>query len=66
MAVAAQGCRAVPYSRRRPEHTVLYQLVQQHLETYLARAREEDGDGQRVPAYVERAFRRYLACGILA
>ncbi|MFB1490796.1 MULTISPECIES: transposase zinc-binding domain-containing protein [unclassified Thiocapsa] len=23
-------------------------------------------DGQRVPAYVEREFRRYLECGILA
>ena len=66
MAGAAQGCRAVPYSRRRPEHTVLYPLVQQHLQPDPARAREEDGDGRRVPAYVERAFRRYLACGLLA
>jgi len=29
-------------------------------ETYLALAREDDWDGQRVPAYVERAFRQYL------
>ena len=66
MAVASQGCRPVPYGRRRPEQTALYQIVQQHLETYLALAREDDWNVQRVPAYVEREFRRYLECGILA
>jgi hypothetical protein len=66
MAVASQGCRPVPYGRRRPEQTALYQVIQQHLETYLAVAGEDNWDGQRVPAYVEREFRRYLECGILA
>jgi len=66
MAVESPGCRAVAYRRRHPEQTALYQVVQQHLETYLALAGEDDWDGQRVPAYVEREFRRYLECGILA
>jgi hypothetical protein len=66
MAVESQGCPAAPYRRRHPEHTTLYQVIQQHLETYLALAGEDDWDGQRVPAYVEREFRRYLECGILA
>jgi len=66
MAVELQECGPVPYCRRHPERTTLYQVVQQHLETYLALAGEDDWDGQRVPAYVEREFRRYLACGILA
>jgi hypothetical protein len=66
MAVESQGCGPAPYRRRHPEQTALYQLVQQHLETYLALAGEDDGDGQRVPAYVVREFRRYLECGILA
>jgi hypothetical protein len=66
MAVASQGCRSVPYCRHHPEQTALYQIVQQHLETYLALAGEDDWDAQRVPAYVEREFRRYLECGILA
>lgn len=66
MAAESQGCRAVAYHRRHPEQTALYQVVQKHLETYLALAREDDWDGQRVPAYVEREFRRYLECGILA
>jgi hypothetical protein len=39
---------------------------QQHLEIYLALAGEDDWDWQRVPAYVEWEFRRYLECGILA
>ena len=66
MAAASQGCGAAPYCRRHPEQTVLYQVVQQHLETYLALAGEDDWDGQRVGAYVEREFRHYLECGILA
>ena len=66
MAAESQGCRTLVYRRRRPEQTALYQVVQQHLETYLALAGQDDGDGQRVPAYVEREFRRYLECGILA
>ena len=66
MAVAAAGACPVPYSRRRPEHTVLYRLVQAHLETYLALARDGDGDAPGVPRSVEREFRHSLTCGILA
>jgi hypothetical protein len=57
---------AARYRRRRPEHSILYRTVQQHLEPWLAHCREgDDGDGP-VPEYVEREFRRYLDCGILA
>jgi hypothetical protein len=58
MVANPQGCRPArpaPYARRHPERTVLYRLVQKHLETYLALAREGDWKGQRVPASVERA-----------
>ena len=54
------------YRRRRPERTALYRAVQGHLETYLALARAEDNEGGGVPGYMEREFRRYLECGILA
>jgi len=54
------------YRPRRPAETVLYRVVQQHLETYLARAREGCLDADPVPGFVERELRRYLACGILA
>ena len=46
MAFASQGCGPAPYCRRHPEQTVLYQVVQQHLETYLALA----GEGGKRPA----------------
>ncbi|MGB5733307.1 MAG: hypothetical protein WBM40_02540 [Thiohalocapsa sp.] len=66
MAAESHGCRTLVYRRRRPEQTALYQVVQQHLDTYLALAGEDDWAAQRVPAYMEREFRRYLECGILA
>ena len=66
MAANPQGCQPAAYSRHRPERTVLYRLVQEPLDTYLALAREGDWDGQRVPASVEREFRRYLEWGILS
>jgi hypothetical protein len=44
---------------------VLHQIVQNHLETFLAvAARQRDGDG--LPRFVERAFREFLQCGSLA
>ncbi len=52
------------YQRRRPAETVLYQLAQEHLETFLALT--DDGTGGGLPKYVELDFRRYLDCGILA
>jgi Transposase zinc-binding domain/Putative transposase len=46
---------------------VLYRVVQGPLETYLAASRTaEDADFDPVPRFVEREFRRYLECGILA
>ena len=65
MAANPQGCRPAAYARRRAEQTVLYRLVQQHLETYLALACGGDWDGHAVPGYVERELKRYLECGIL-
>ena len=64
-AVDAPAACAV-YRRRRPERTPLYQSVQGNLETYLALARDGHPGGDGVPQYVEREFRRYLECGILA
>ena len=54
------------YQPRRPSESVLYRCVQQHLETWLAQCREGHDDDAPVPPYVEREFRRYLDCGILA
>ena len=44
---------------------MLYEVVRQHLETFLAEARLRS-DGRGLPQFVEREFREYLRCGILA
>jgi hypothetical protein len=60
------GPHAQPYRRRRPETTTLHRIVREHLETYLALANESDPMGDGVPDHVEKEFRSYLTCGILA
>ena len=54
------------YPPRRPERTVAYQAGQGHRETGLHLARSSEPDGDPIPAHVEREFRQYLTCGILA
>lgn len=58
---AGQG---VHYDRRRPEETVLYQLVQEHAETFFAQVEAETGVG--LPEFVKAEFEALLECGILA
>ena len=62
----ATASGATPYRRRRPERTLLYRTVQTHFEAWLALRRSECDDADAVAGYVEREFRRYLECGILA
>jgi len=52
------------YRRREPEKSVLHAIVRDHLETFLAEPLQHDGDGY--PVFLEREFRRYLDCGLLA
>ncbi len=52
------------YQRRRPEQTLWYRTVQAHFATWLELSSGPYGESP--PAYVERSFRRYLDCGILA
>jgi hypothetical protein len=54
------------YHRHEPEKTALYSVVADHLETFLDAARQQSSTGTGCPAFVEREFRRYLGCGILA
>ena len=52
------------YERHRPEESDLYKVVQENLETFLRLVHEECG--RPLPAFVEKEFREYLKCGILA
>jgi hypothetical protein len=60
-----KGCAPIPYRPRRSAKTVIYRVVQEHFETYLSLSAESWG-GKPVSPHVEREFRRYLECGILA
>ena len=54
----------VHYERRRPEETTLYQVVQEHLESFLAQVQAETGAS--LPDFVKAEFDAFLECGILA
>ena len=53
------------YTPRDPSQTVLYHVIAEHLETFLA-SLADDPDAKGLPAYVQREFYDYLQCGILA
>src|SRR5712691_8269109 len=53
------------YQPRHPRCTVLYHVIAEHLETFLA-SLADDPEATGLPAYVQREFYDYLPCGILA
>ena len=55
---------APAYRPRRPTESVLYRVVRESLETFLAHARESYESP--LPRYVEKELRGYLRCGIFA
>jgi hypothetical protein len=65
-ASARSSCSRRLYARRCPEETVLYQLVREHLESFLEEGRRSSEHGEGYPAYVEQTFRRFLSCGVMA
>ena len=62
MRAASSDCRRDGYARRRPEETLLYQIVQAHFPAVRERAEEHGG----LPKFVTREFEEYLRCGILS
>jgi hypothetical protein len=64
VASASAACstsRPDGYERRRPEQTLLYQLVERHWPTFRERAERAGG----LPKFVTDEFEAYLRCGIL-
>src|SRR5215510_6570095 len=53
------------YAPRDPSSTVLYHVIAEHLETFLASC-HDDSEATGFPGYVQREFYDYLQCGILA
>ena len=51
------------YRPRDAEHTVLHQVISEHLQSFL-NATAEAGDGVGLPQFVEREFREFLLCGV--
>ena len=52
------GC----YQRRRPEQTLLYQIVDEYYPAFAALMAEQ---GKELPGYVQREFEEFLKCGRL-
>jgi len=63
----AAGCTSqleeTGYLPREPQRTVLYHVLQEHLETFLERV---ERDGRSLPSFVVRELRGFLRCGIRA
>ena len=55
---------AAPYVPRKPQETVLYALVKEHLRDFFDHARE--AYEAPLPKYVRDEFRKYLECGDFA
>ena len=56
-------CVAPLYRPRDAEHTVLHQVIAEHLEAFVSAAAEAGG-GVGLPQFVEQEFRAFLACGV--
>ena len=50
------------YQRHRPEHTLLYQIVDEYYPAFAALMAEQ---GRELPGYVQREFEDFLKCGRL-
>jgi ribosomal protein S27E len=51
-----------PYARRRPEKTLLYQVVNDYYPDFVAKL---EAEGRALPRFVQREFEDYLKCGRL-
>ena len=59
----AMALQRAVYRPRDAAHTVLHQVIAEHLEAFL-HAVAEAGDGAGLPQFVEREFREFLTCGV--
>ena len=55
--------QVIEYERRRPEKSVFYRVVAEHIQTLFA---EAEANGSGYPEHVKREFERFLDCGVLS
>jgi hypothetical protein len=55
-----------PYARHRPEQTVLYKVLAEHWQSFLAETDARDEAGRGLPRFVVDEVEAFLRCGILA
>src|SRR2546422_11779352 len=67
MLTRGESCPGLPQLVRRrprnPEESLLHQVVGGELETFLASQQDNE---RQVPGFIEREFRSFLDCGVLA
>ena len=63
--VAAMSRRVGDYRPHDAEDAVLYRVIDEHLVAFLETTRRQ-AEGVPLPAFVEREFRDFLTCGVLA
>jgi hypothetical protein len=61
--LGAMALQRAVYGPRDAEHTVLHQVIAEHLEVFL-RAGAKAGNGAGLPQFVERESREFLTCGV--
>lgn len=61
---SAGDLRPISYERHRPEQTLLYKVIQENIETFLADL-ERDPNRKGLPKYVKEEFHKFLHCGLL-
>lgn len=49
------------YKRRRPEETLLYKVIADNIETFIA---QRECEGRPLPKYISEEFKSFLTCGL--
>jgi hypothetical protein len=63
MSICCPKISPVLYKPRRPEKTILFQVVKKYYKTWTTKSENFD---KKIPLYVHKEFKNYIQCGILA
>ena len=57
--------RCTVYQKRKPEKSILYRVIQEHLLTFYEEVSQQSSERCGLPRYVKDEFEGYLKCGLL-